>query len=350
MTHNLTESKIGYDYTVLIIILTYNHEFYIEEALNSILMQQVSFPFLALVIDDCSQDQTTSIVRRYEQLYPDHIKGIYRDANRFSKGSLGSLLNDELISSWMNRSKYIAACEGDDYWIKPDKLQKQVEFMENHPDYSMCFHNAMVRWQDGSVQDEIFSDIETREYKPIEIFEKWIVPTASIIVRSDVFSSARDSIFSDRYKWIYLDMVVFLHCAVRGRVYGMSEVMSVYRRTQDGLTHKLGKDCSYNVKTNEELSNHFLYMIDLFGDKMGFRFKYICLYNYALYNKNSAFLVLKRHDLKLFISYFFKSLQKTLLFTIYHYSPIFKWAVCKLLLKYVKVDVMKFKQRITGRL
>lgn len=71
--------------------------------------------------------------------------------------------------------KYIAFCEGDDYWTDPLKLQKQIDFLESHPNYSLCFHNAVIHWEDGRTEDSVFSNVEDREYSAVEIFEKWTV-------------------------------------------------------------------------------------------------------------------------------------------------------------------------------
>jgi len=116
---------------------SYNHEKYIAEALESMLMQQTNFAYEILIHDDASTDRTAEIIRSYEKKYPDIVKPIYQTENQYSKGVLVELFNQERA-----QGKYIAVCEGDDYWTDPQKLQRQVDYMEAHPECSMCVHAA----------------------------------------------------------------------------------------------------------------------------------------------------------------------------------------------------------------
>ena len=108
--------------------------------------------FEAIVHDDASTDGSAAIIREYAEKYPDIIKPIYETENQYSKhdGSIQRIMNEH------TRGKYVALCEGDDYWIDPLKLQKQVDFLECHPDYSMCFHNAIKYYEDEN-RVEIFN-------------------------------------------------------------------------------------------------------------------------------------------------------------------------------------------------
>ena len=120
--------------------ITYNHEPYIAEALDGFLMQETDFPFEIVVHDDASTDNTANIIREYEAKYPKILKPIYETENQYSKhdGSLRKIMNNAC------KGKYIAFCEGDDYWIDSKKLQKQVDFLEKNPDYEMCYTNYKV--------------------------------------------------------------------------------------------------------------------------------------------------------------------------------------------------------------
>jgi glycosyltransferase involved in cell wall biosynthesis len=117
--------------------LTYNHEKYIAQCLEGILMQRTNFPFEVVVGEDCSTDRTQEIVLAYEKKYPDKIRAITSERN------VGAARNIVRVQQAC-QGKYHAFCEGDDYWIDPLKLQKQVDFMEAHPDVSLCFHNVFV--------------------------------------------------------------------------------------------------------------------------------------------------------------------------------------------------------------
>ena len=140
----------------------------LEDCLRGFINQKVNFPFEVLIHDDASTDNSQEIIRKYEQEYPHIFKSILQVENQYSQGK----------KIWASiqfpraQGKYIALCEGDDYWTDPNKLQKQVDFMEAHPDYSMCFHNAMMTWTDGYKKDEVFARIEDRQYSIVELYRR----------------------------------------------------------------------------------------------------------------------------------------------------------------------------------
>ncbi len=121
---------------VIIKCLVYNHEPYLRQCLDGFVMQQTNFPFYAVVHDDVSTDNSAAIIREYAEKYPDIIHPIYETENQYSKGdgSLGRIMNEACKDA-----KYIALCEGDDYWTDPLKLQKQVDFLEANPEYGLCY-------------------------------------------------------------------------------------------------------------------------------------------------------------------------------------------------------------------
>ena len=105
----------------------YNHEPYLRECLDGFVMQQTDFPFVAIVHDDASTDKSADIIREYAEKYPDIIKAYYETENQYSKGTLSKVMNEAVDATG---AKYIALCEGDDYWTDPKKLQKQVDILE----------------------------------------------------------------------------------------------------------------------------------------------------------------------------------------------------------------------------
>lgn len=119
-----------------ICIITYNHEKYIRQCLEGVLMQKTTFPFEIIIGEDCSTDNTRTVVQEFESRYPDIIKPIYHERN------VGGARNGFEFCYPRLKGKYIAICEGDDYWIDPNKLQKQVDFLEQNPDYVLCFHRV----------------------------------------------------------------------------------------------------------------------------------------------------------------------------------------------------------------
>ena len=152
---------------VTIRCITYNHEPYIRQCLDGFIMQKTNFRFEAIVHDDASTDGTADIIREYAEKYPEIIKPILQNENQYSKrdGSIRRILNEN------THGKYVALCEGDDYWIDPLKLQKQVDFMEKHEDYSMCFHNAYEIFEHKNVEKKLFSKIEDIDYTVVDIYK-----------------------------------------------------------------------------------------------------------------------------------------------------------------------------------
>ena len=128
---------------VVINCITYNHERYLRDALEGFVMQKTDFPFVAIVHDDASTDGTATIVREYAEKYPDIILPIYESENQYSKrdGSLGRVMRKARNATG---AKYIAMCEGDDYWTDPLKLQKQVNALEAHPECSIALNRVQA--------------------------------------------------------------------------------------------------------------------------------------------------------------------------------------------------------------
>jgi len=124
--------------------ITFNHEGYIAEALDSFLMQETDFPFEVIVRDDCSADRTAEIIRTYEQQYPLIIKPIYEAENQYSKG-----VRPMPVVFKQTKGEYLALCDGDDYWTDQHKLQHQVDFLAAHLDYSVCYTAANIINDEG---------------------------------------------------------------------------------------------------------------------------------------------------------------------------------------------------------
>ena len=121
---------------VTILCLVYNHESYIRQCLEGFVMQKTNFRFEAIVHDDASTDGTAAIIREYAEKYPDIIKPIFHEENQYSKGGR--------IMTAHTHGKYVAICEGDDYWIDPLKLQRQVDFLEGNPEYVLTYTGAYI--------------------------------------------------------------------------------------------------------------------------------------------------------------------------------------------------------------
>lgn len=222
---------------VAINCIAYNHELYIRDALEGFVNQKTNFPFVAIVHDDASTDSTANIIREYAKKYPDIIKPIYETENQYSKkdGSLGRIMDSAIEAAG---AKYVAMCEGDDYWTDPHKLQKQVDFLETHPDYSLCFHNTKLSMLDGSIRLDASAMKQTGEYSADDIIEQWIIPTASVVYRREGIDNNPIRI---NPKFKYGDNILFLTAALNGRLFGINEYMSVYRKNPTSITIRLSE-------------------------------------------------------------------------------------------------------------
>jgi len=207
--------------------ITYNHEKYIAQCLEGILMQRTDFPFEAVIGEDCSTDRTREIVLAYAKKYPDKLRVITSEENV-------GVVQNALRVQRACRGKYQAFCEGDDYWIDPLKLQKQVDLLEAHPDLTLCFHNVfVVRETDFRVRLYVtFALKETLNFAeacPISI------PTASVMARSEILASLPQW----RFDVWDPDTVLLLWCAHHGNLGYLNEIMSVYRRHPGSLTSSM---------------------------------------------------------------------------------------------------------------
>ena len=238
------------NYKVLIKCMTYNQEQYIEDALKGFVRQKTDFPFCALVVDDCSTDGTAAIVKKYETEYPDIIKGIYLPVNMY-----GNPYKQQYIKPWEERAQYIAYCEGDDYWIDDYKLQRQVDFLDTHPEYMMHFHNALVRYQNHNRPDHLIRNFKSGDFDTALLFEKWQLPLASVVFRKEVLSSQQ---LNELYKVKRGGFCLFIAASMMGKVYGLSECLSVYRRNGGGVSNSMSAaycmqiDCGFAKASGAE--------------------------------------------------------------------------------------------------
>lgn len=213
---------------VTIRCITYNHEPYIRQCLEGFIMQKTNFRFEAIVHDDASADETANIIREYAEKYPDIIKPIFETENQYSKldGSIQRIMSEHI------HGKYVAMCEGDDYWIDPLKLQKQVDFLESNPKYSMCAHNAFVFYQQKNDVCLFNKTSYSGELSVHDAIHAWKIPTASILVLSEIakeYPSWLAVIYSGDYSLI-------LRTLLKGKIYLNSDIMSVYRVSYVGYS------------------------------------------------------------------------------------------------------------------
>ena len=220
-------------YTVAVWCITYNQKSFIKDALDGFIMQKTNFPFVVIVHDDKSTDGTTDIILDYAQKYPDIIIPVIETENQWSKGGLKHIIN--IMNNRFRIGKYIAFCEGDDYWTSPDKLQTQIDFLESHPDYSMCFHSAVKKYECDTIAWINCENIEDKDYDATDIFINWTVPTASVVCRKEAMDFYANIKGAERIQ--NYDIFIILSCAMTGKIRGISKQMSVYRIQGEGLTY-----------------------------------------------------------------------------------------------------------------
>lgn len=207
--------------------ITYNHAPYIRQCLEGILMQKTTYPIELLIHDDASTDGTDDIIREYEARYSDIIKPIYQTENQFSK-NMGISRRFQFPRA---KGKYLAMCEGDDYWTDPNKLQRQVDFLEANPDYSACTHQCMTVYEYKDVSPEPYNTNVKDTYVLEDLLDGCKFHTATLMVRTEIMQSDKDmfgTLSGDR-RWFFL-------CAKYGKIKFFPEPMSVYRINRESIS------------------------------------------------------------------------------------------------------------------
>ena len=209
---------------VSIVNNTYNHEDFITEAIEGFLMQKTTFKVEILVHDDASTDKTASIVREYEKKYPELILPIYQTANQYSQGISPS----REFQFPRTRGKYIALCEGDDYWTDPLKLQRQVDFLEANEEYTAVAENGILKNLINN-KERFFNEDGEHDVTVEEMIIKRRFPTASVVFRKSAMEDfAKDvRLSNDTITWCYL--------ASKGKFRYFTNVSSVYNRGLQGV-------------------------------------------------------------------------------------------------------------------
>ena len=212
---------------VSVLCTAYNHERYIREALESMLAQQTDFAFEILVNDDLSSDGTAAILREYEARFPDRLRVFYQQENLYSQG------RDVYYEVFFPnaRGKYTAFCEGDDCWTDPTKLQRQVDFLEAHPEYTACVHNTELVFCDGARPDE---SLATRERDCDMEFED-ILPgmshawhTSSLVAKTALLAEPPD-FYAVAAEHGFGDFPYALWLRLNGKIRFLARFMSRYR-------------------------------------------------------------------------------------------------------------------------
>ena len=244
--------------SVSALIITYNQEKSIAQAIESALMQQVNFHYEILIGEDCSTDGTRSTVQDYAAKHPGRIRALLHPQNLGPAHSPGK--NNFVSTLKACRGEYVALLEGDDYWIFPHKLQKQVDFLESHPECAICFHNVMVFWEDGRQPPREMCPADQKEISTLEdLLRANFIPTCSVMFRNGLVRE-----FPGWYYKLRMgDWTPYILLAQYGKIGHINEVMAAYRVHRGGV---------WNAANNAERLGATLQAYGCFN--MHFAFKY----------------------------------------------------------------------------
>lgn len=227
---------------VSVVCTSFNQVSYIQDALNSFLDQNADFCYEIIVHDDHSCDGTAAIVDEYSRAHPKLITAILQTENKYSKG-VSPLVETFKVAN----GKYIAICEGDDYWIDVNKLKIQFDFMESNPAVPFVCHNAFVEYI-GSGERHLFNrTLSSGYYDAVSLMLKnWFIPTASLFIRKDIIPQNFPKWFGRVQSQ---DITLEIILALKGRFYYYERPMSIYRKNAIGsLSAKQTKPWGYLIK------------------------------------------------------------------------------------------------------
>lgn len=211
---------------VSISCITYNHELYIRDSLEGMLMQQCDFDFEILIHDDASTDNTQKIIKEYQEKYPNIIKPIFQKENQYSKGKRGFNATYNFTRAI---GRYIALCEGDDYWTDPLKLQKQVSFLENNPSVVLCTHQVNRVNERNQFLEEVDILYKSTEYSSLEMLHKSFRPLSMVFRRVNLTYS------DDLLLAPYGDVVLIALLSQHGSAVELNFIGANYRIHEGGV-------------------------------------------------------------------------------------------------------------------
>ena len=281
--------------------LVYNHEPYLRQCLDGFVMQKTDFAFEAIVHDDASTDNSAAIIREYAEKYPDIIKPIYETENQYSKkdGSLSRIMNEAVHPA----AKYIAFCEGDDYWTNPVKLQKQVEILEEHPNVTMVYSNFETVDANGNhVTRERYEMIKqwSRSGNLLSqlLYKGNCVMTLTTVYRREILLNE----FIDNSPKS-LDYLCSLFAAANGDLYYLNEVTGSYRYSPSG-------QMATNLSGVQNSMNIIRYYIE-----------YCCIYNKFKNVDATVLRIIKEHFLRTTFTSLIPRQYRYRLFNLYISKP-----------------------------
>lgn len=250
---------------ITVVVMSYNQKDYIKQALDSILSQKVDADFDILIHDDCSDDGTYQILLEYQNKYQNKIKIIRQESRKFNVEGFNMMILNHVVP--LINSKYVAYCDGDDYWCDDLKLQKQFDFMESHLDYSMCFHCAYQLRPDNDLSSKWFIGNEKDIGLVDLISEKPGIPiaTSSLFVRSYIFKDFTEW----RKEYSVEDLPLYMTAALEGKIRRLPDIMCVYRQFSAGSWSSQNKN---NVERLVSHQENLIKCAKLFDEQTNYKF------------------------------------------------------------------------------
>ncbi|MDO5571742.1 MAG: glycosyltransferase [Bacteroidales bacterium] len=235
------------NFKVSILMLTYNHENYIDQAIRGVVLQKVNFPIELVIANDSSNDNTLNKAKIWQKDYPSIIKIIDNKTN------LG--LQQNFINSFNScKGEYIAICEGDDFWIDSHKLQRQVDFLDSHKNYSICAHRV-ITYYEADNSKAISNGIIKKDHDILDLAKSNFIVNVSVVFRNNLVNNLP--------QWFEkvptYDYAIHLLNAQYGNIFFMNRPMAVYRNREDAIWSTASADKKWIISLNvrEILMNHF---------------------------------------------------------------------------------------------
>jgi glycosyltransferase involved in cell wall biosynthesis len=207
-----------------VILLTYEHEKFIAQAIEGVLMQETEFEFELIITEDYSRDRTREIILDYQKRHPEKIRLLLSPHNLYSHEVFTRAVA-------VARGKYVAMLDGDDYWTSPHKLQKQVDFLDSNPDFAICFHNVLLVYENGCREPALFNSPEQKIVSTItDLLRSNFMATASVMFRRGLFRDFPPGY----YRLPFGDWPLHVYNAAEGKIGYLSETLGVYRQHGGG--------------------------------------------------------------------------------------------------------------------
>ena len=320
------------DPLVSISCTTYNHVNYIEQCLDGFLEQETEYPFEILIHDDCSTDGATNIIKEYEKRYPSIIKAIYEKENQYQNGKhVGS----DVWNLPRAKGKYIAFCEGDDYWTDSQKLQKQVDFLEKNINYGMCYSKSGIFLDDTKRMSKETWGSKVSSFEDL-LFNGNRVPTLTVLIRKEIYNNFVKEINPSMKNWVAGDYPLWLYVLKKSKAFFLPEKTAVYRVANSSVSH--GNDFDKRFRFSNGIFQIKKFFADYAQVSIKLPTKAAIEYHVCIDLLNEKFCVSVAKKLQqIYKELEFKS-KKDKCYYISSYSPVF-WSLLKFLIKYYRNNI-----------